>query len=208
MKRRFITLLTAMVFMAVALQAQVSIGLRAGVNFQNINGKDAAGNKLENGLIVGFNAGPVVDIPIADEFFLQTGLLFSIKGAVDKEVTPEHKVNISYIELPVNLLYKPVLGSGHLLLGFGPYVAYGIMGKYGENKIEFEKEAVAGDNNVFKPLDAGANLLAGYEFAFKLSFQLNAQLGLLEINPKITGNAGDETSEKNTGFGISLGYRF
>jgi len=207
MKRKFFTWLTVLAFITVVLQAQVGFGLLAGVNFQNINGKDANGNKLENGLTVGFHAGPVIDLPVADEFLLQTGLLFSIKGAVDKEVTPEHKVNISYIELPVNLLYKPLLGSGHLLLGFGPYVAYGIMGKYGETKIEFAKEANA-ENNIFKPLDAGANLLAGYEFDFKLSFQLNAQLGLLEINPENLSNPEDQTSEKNTGFGISLGYRF
>jgi len=208
MKRKIITLLTLTAFMVASAQAQISFGLRAGVNFQNINGKNAEGNKLKNGLKIGFNAGPIVDISIADEFLVQTGLLFSVKGAVDKEVTPEHTMNISYIELPVNLLYKPLLGNGHLLLGFGPYIAYGIMGKYGENKIEFAKEAGTGDNNVFKPLDAGANLLAGYEFTFKLSVQLNAQLGLLKINPENLDNAEDQTSEKNTGFGISLGYRF
>ena len=39
-------------------------------------------------------------------------------------------LNLSYIEIPVNLLYKPVVGNGKLLLGFGPYIAYGIGGKY------------------------------------------------------------------------------
>ena len=48
--------------------------------------------------------------------------------------------HISYTELPVNLVYKPLLGNGHLLLGFGPYVAYGIMGKLYNEKLWDESE--------------------------------------------------------------------
>ncbi len=59
-----------------------------------------------------------------------------------------------------------------------------------------------------RPFDAGANLLAGYEFGFGISFQLNAQLGLLKVNPGYDGDSNDDTSVKNTGFGISVGYRF
>jgi len=51
-------------------------------------------------------------------------------------------------------------------------------------------------------------MLVGYEFANKVSFQLNTQLGLTKINPEYEGEANDKTSAKNTGFGFSLGYRF
>ncbi len=33
------------------------------------------------------------------------------------------------MELPVHVVYKPQLGTGKLIVGFGPYVAYGITGK-------------------------------------------------------------------------------
>jgi hypothetical protein len=56
-------------------------------------------------------------------------------------------------------------------------------------------------------LDAGANLLAGYEFSNRFSFQLNAQLGLTKINPEYEGATNDKTSAKNTGFGFSVGCR-
>jgi hypothetical protein len=56
-------------------------------------------------------------------------------------------------------------------------------------------------------LDAGANMLAGYQFRNKISVQLNAQLGLTKINPEYEGAGNDKTSAKNTGFGFSLGYR-
>ena len=92
-------------------------------------------------------------------------------------------------------------------MGFGPYVAYGVGGKVEnagiENDVKFEKEAGNAANTVyFKPFDAGANILFGYEFSNKLSAQLNAQLGLVNINAY-----DNDAKLKNTGFGVSLGYR-
>jgi hypothetical protein len=51
-------------------------------------------------------------------------------------------------------------------------------------------------------------MIVGYEFGNKVSFQLNTQLGLTKINPEYEGVSNDNSSAKNTGFGISLGYRF
>ena len=59
-----------------------------------------------------------------------------------------------------------------------------------------------------RPLDAGADIFFGYEFAFKVSVQLNAQLGLLTMEPSYEGDDDDKSSSKNTGFGFSVGYRF
>jgi hypothetical protein len=63
----------------------------------------------------------------------------------------------------------------------------------------------------FKSLDAGANVFAGYEMAGGLFLQLNTQFGMLNINPKDNRTLqvySDKLAVKNTGFGVSLGYRF
>jgi hypothetical protein len=230
MKRR-IGLIAAIVFSTIVLQAQqktsqagrTSFGIRGGVNFQNINGKDDNGDKLENDMLTGFNVGINAEIPVGTDFYFQPGLLYTIKGAKSKDVvlgqTINGKIKIGYIELPLNLIYKPMLGNGHMLLGFGPYIALGVNGKAtyeggGINEssdIKFKNTVTPGDpDNIFylRPLDAGANLLVGYEFSSKLSFQLNTQLGLTKINPEDEGASNDKTSAKNTGFGFSLGFRF
>lgn len=191
----------------------ISFGIRAGVNLQNINGKDVDGDKLENKLVPRFQGGVLVDIPLADQFCIQPGLLFSGKGAKEKDT--DLKVNISYIDVPVTFLFKPVLGTGHMLLGVGPYIGFGIGGNVEDNnenerKIKFENEitpAQYATDFYARRLDAGANLLVGYEMSSKLSIQLNAQLGMAKINPEITG-VSDKTAMRNTGFGLSLGYRF
>jgi len=53
----------------------ISFGIRGGVNFQNINGKDQSGDKLELDMVTRFNAGVVCQIPVATEFYFQSGLL-------------------------------------------------------------------------------------------------------------------------------------
>ena len=137
MKTKFLTLSAIFIFSTIALHAQIGFGLLGGVNFQNINGKDNNGNKLENGLLTGFHAGVNVNIPVAPDFYFQPGLLFSVKGAKNDFFSPGTKASgdfetttkLSYIEMPLNLLYRPQLGKGYILLGFGPYVAFGIGGR-------------------------------------------------------------------------------
>ena len=219
-KQFFLTLLVAGMFSAATAQSTkqtasgVSFGIRAGLNLQNINGRDLFDNKLENKLVPRLQAGVVANIPLADEFYLQPGVLYSGKGA--KEKGTDNNVAINYVEVPITFLFKPVLGTGHLLLGVGPYVGYAMSGKVTEpdgdtRKILFENEVTAAQyvtNPYLRRLDAGANLLFGYELSSKLSLQLNAQLGLTKINPAIQDASENNIALRNTGYGLSLGYRF
>lgn len=194
-------ILTVFLFAFAVAQAQTTFGVRAGVNLQNQNGK-SGGNKLENKIAPGFNIGVNAEMGVAPDFYFQPGLLFTTKGA--KAKVGDGKVSLNYIEVPLNLVYKPVLGTGKLIAGFGPYVAYGIGGKWKVGNSETDVNFGSGDNDDYKPLDMGANLLFGYELASKISIQMNVQLGLLNLDPK----GGSDDIVKNTGFGVSLGYRF
>jgi hypothetical protein len=84
------------------------------------------------------------------------------------------------------------------MLGFGPYVAYGISGKqvFEGNSVTYERGV---DYNAF---DAGANIFVGFELASGIFLQLDTQFGMLDIDPD------ENQTAKNTGFGLSLGYRF
>lgn len=193
-----------------------TFGVRAGLNLQNINGRDESDDRLENKLVPRFHVGVNAEIPVAPEFYVQPGILFSTKGAkFDESFSGDPKLNLSYIEVPINFLYKPTLGAGKLLVGFGPYFAYGIGGKVkteGEDvDVKFKGKVKAGDDPnlvYFKPFDAGANILFGYEFSNRFSAQLNAQLGLVNINSDYDGFPDSDARAANTGFGVSVGYRF
>lgn len=205
-------LLTAVLFTCISVvsYSQTQFGIRAGVNFQNLNGKDSEGDKLENKMKTGFNLGVTADIPVvAPDYFVQTGVLFSTKGA-KLDQPGNDKVNISYLEVPITFLYKPMLGTGKLLLGVGPYVGFAVGGKAGDQDLKFDNEISVqqATEPYLKRFDAGGNILFGYQFTNNLSAQLNAQLGLVNINPKIEGGLEGDATVKNTGFGISLGYHF
>ncbi len=226
MKKKMIGIVSVLTLVACSVNAQtpvettttaekaVSVQIRAGVNFQNLNGK-FAGQDADGKLKTGFHAGIDVPIMIAPEFYIQPGVVFSQKGAKDKD-NSDNKINLSYVEIPVNFVYKPVLGTGHLMLGVGPYIGIGIGGKLtdGDNDvdIEFENEISVAQAPLaaryYRRTDFGGNFLAGYEFSNKLFFQLNAQLGLTNIAPKIASLDEDDYNLKNTGFGLSVGYRF
>ncbi len=205
-------LLTLAVSIQFAAGQKTSFGILGGVNFQNLNGKDAEGDKLENKIKPGFHAGLNVQIPIVPDFYFQPGLLFTTKGC-KAEDDNDVKINISYLELPLNLVYKPLVGKGHFMLGFGPYLAYGISGKVKDGDdsedIEFSNKVDSPQTVLtLRPFDAGANIFAGYELPVGLFFQLNTQLGLLNIQPEYEGMEDNEFSLKNTGFSLSAGFRF
>lgn len=196
-------------------QTKTSFAIRAGVNFQNLNGEDVDGDDLDYKLKTGFHVGVEADIPIAPEFYIRPGALYSLKGA-KLDDNADTKINIGYIEVPVSFVYKPALGTGRLILGVGPYVAFGVSGNIKndddlDEEIEFENEielSQVGDA-VLKGFDAGGNIFFGYEFSQHFFAQINAQLGMVNIMPKIKGLDDDVRGKmKNTGFGLSVGYRF
>jgi len=201
---------------------KMSFAILGGVNFQNLTGKDNNGDKLKNNMLIGFHGGVNAQLQIAPEIYFQPGLLFSTKGAKNIYGSLTGTYKLSYIELPLNVVYKGALGSGFIMVGFGPYLAYAIGGKSSlnnetttvENNIVFKSTVESGDPYLtayMKRFDAGGNIFAGFEMAGGLFVQLNTQFGMININPKdnrILKEFSDKLSVKNTGFGISLGYRF
>lgn len=213
---KLLTFTTAMTVLAFAAQAQnkTTFGVRAGLNVQNLTWDNLAGETVDTKLKAGFHIGVNAEIPVGTEFYVQPGVLFSTKGA--KEDFSDAKINLSYIEIPINFLYKAELDNGKLLVGAGPYFAFGVSGKVkngSEIDVEWKKEISLqqyqeGDVYYLKRFDAGGNLLFGYEFANKFSVQLNAQLGLVNFHPDVEGASSNDGKIKNVGFGVSAGYRF
>jgi len=182
---------------AVPANAQAGrFGINAGVNFANINGKDAEGTKLKTG----FQAGVTYDIGLSDEFVLQPGVSYVQNGT--KLDAFNSKLHLNYIQVPVTFQYQPALGTGNLLLGVGPYVGFGVgkvKGSLFDDKVSSKSDW---DDAGLKKVDAGGKLLVGYQLGMGLSFNLNANLGMA----RLAKNKDDKIH--NTSFGITLGYKF
>ncbi len=209
--------------------AQTKFGVKTGLNITSAIMEDENGDKNSTKPTPGFHIGLTVDIPLFPDFYLQPAALYSNKGFRQTDSWfsgsgNELKLTVSYFEVPVNFVYKPKFGTGRLLLGAGPYAGYGTGGKWKsetnvtigdiviDNKgaVIFKNDSMDGEfgNYLYgKPWDYGVNVLAGYEFFEAISVQLNAQLGLANLAPDVDGQKRDGKL-KNTGFGISVGYKF
>lgn len=210
--------------------AQTKIGITAGLNFSKMRIEDENGNTENTQAIPGIVIGLTVDIPVINDFFVQPAILYARKGFKQETggfygSTDNFKVKADYLEVPVNVLYKPQLGSGHLLLGAGPYIGYGTGGKWksdddavfddmvigNKGDVIFRNDASEGGDMASytygRPFDYGANFLLGYEFLNHLSLQFNARVGLANLQPEF-GGFQPEGKLKNSSLGISLGYKF
>jgi hypothetical protein len=189
--------------------AQTKVGIIAGPNFSSITSKNMIANsgKETSDLLVGLRAGVTLDLPLAQEFYIGTGLLYAGKGGKNKD-NSDFKTTLSYLQIPINFLFKPEVGAGKLNLGAGPYVAYGIGGKnkgtIGNVTAEYKAFDDESGDLKLKRFDAGVGVVAGYELNNGLNFGLNADLGLVNAYEK-TDN---DRSFKNTSFGVYVGYKF
>ena len=196
-----------------------SIGILGGANLQNINGKAYNGDKLNNDMLPSWHFGADLQRPIAPDFYFQPGLMYIRKGDKNTSTSSTSTTSLSYIEIPMDMVYKAALGKGFFMIGLGPYLAYGISGSVKtvsgsltlDQTIIFKRIVGSEDNLLvpyYNPFDAGSNLMVGYELEEGVFIQLDSQFGMLNINPDYQGITDDQSSAKNTGFGLSVGYRF
>lgn len=210
---------TASLAMAQRVESErVSIAIRSGANLQKFEERDSDGRIQKNHLLPGAHFGMDINIPVSSDFHFQTGFLIINKGSKGVGET-KTTIRLSYLEMPLNLVYKKPWGSGYIMLGFGPYVARGFGGHVttGSGAVEFSRDIKftdpAKDDGLswtpyFERMDVGANMFVGYMMSSGLFFQVNTQQGLVKINPTYNQYPGDRSSIKNMGFGVSLGYKF
>lgn len=183
-------------------QAQIKLGPKVGLNLSTMTLK-YAGYGMSPETMIGFNVGIISEITIKGNFVLQPGILFSTKGSKYSVSGYDMSISPSFIEIPVNGLYKIDLGSANFLLFAGPYFAYGIGGDY---KTPSESNDIAygsGEDKDMKSFDCGLNFGAGIEIS---NFQISAQygLGLTNLAPITT----DGAEMKVSVIGISMAYLF
>jgi len=196
------TLIVCLMFSITNMQAQIKFGPALGLNLSTMKVKSNLGD-LYPKTIVGFNVGVISEFSLTSNLFLQPALLFSIKGS-KFTITGEGETDTpSFIEIPVNVVYKFGSGSTKFFLNAGPYFAYGIGGKI---KWEGESDKIkfgSGENDDYKAFDYGLNLGAGGEID---NFIISAhyELGLANLMPG--GDANDKLN--NRVIGLSIGYLF
>lgn len=183
-------LLVLLLFAATTSFAQTRFGITAGVNLANIVGSDAGD---DNAMKIGVHGGLIVDLGITDNFIIEPGVLYSMKGSQSKDDS-EIKLNLNYIEIPILAKYKLESGLNFFL---GPYVGF-LMSATGEpGGVDF-KDAV-------ESTDFGLKVGIGYELESGLGFNAHYEMGLAKISKEILGV---QPSTNNAVIGVGISYMF
>lgn len=165
MKKLRLVAVVAMLAIVTVASAQMNLGIKGGVNYSNIMGKDASDLYEAK---IGFNAGLAADFNFAPEMAIQTGLFFTTKGANFK-ATNKASIDLMYLQMPIHFAYKVSVTPGtRVVLHAGPYVAYGVSGKakYKDISVDVFKEYnfLGNSYSAIQRFDAGVGLGVGAEF--------------------------------------------
>jgi len=203
--RKKVLLVVSVALLSVAyVNAQFKFGARAGVNFTTIYGSDADESKFKPGLQI----GAVGDYALNDALSIQPGILLAQQGWQYKEGKAKMRINLNYIQVPINVQYKMDLGGPNLLLNAGPYLGFGVNGKTkmwdddgkkvdldkDQSKIEFGSGA-----GKLNALDLGLGLGAGLQFD-NIQVGLGVNFGLAKLN--------ENSKMMNTGIALTATYFF
>ncbi len=197
-----ITTLICLLSFSTYLHAQVKIGPKVGLNLATMTMK-YSGVSFDPSIRPGFNVGVVSEIPLTSSLFLQPGFSYSEKGSKYSISDVDMKMSPTYLELPVNVLYKFDTHPVKLFLLGGPCFAYGIGGRYEVMGEKYDISYGADEEDDMRAFDLGVNLGGGVEID---NFQVSVEYGIGITN--LSTVTDDDASMKNRVWGISIAYMF
>ncbi len=127
--KQFLAVITLVVLLAGASQAQVGFGITGGVNFATAGGSDVPSSVKS---YTGYAAGVYADISIPLLFTIEPQVLYTRKGFSDQElfdfgsgpVTVNATFHYDYIEVPVLIKYTLPVPVVNPALFAGPSVGF------------------------------------------------------------------------------------
>ena len=204
MKKIKLSLVIALLGMVSLVGAQnTSFSIKGGLNMSNFYGDELSDKNMKTGFHIGVGA----DFEFAPNMAIQSGLLFTSKGAkyTTDLVSTELNANANFLQLPLHFAYKiDVMPGTRVVLHAGPYVAYGIGGKTSAGNVEvdtFKDDAFLDVLNGLKPFDAGIGLGVGAEFG-SILLDLGWDMGLTNLS-RVNGY-----DVKTQNAYLSVGYKF
>jgi hypothetical protein len=195
-------------------EAQFKFGVQGGLNVSKMQYSIEMISRTDNfrlgpnaGIMFGMDLGES-KLSILQEFSYSTkGFLYNGLQDFSQTATAVNgNVYISYLEMPLNLLYYSSIGKGNFFFGGGPYVAVGLNGKtkviYNEKEVEELDILFGKEPGTIKKTDYGVQGLIGYKLGYGSYIKLFYSHGMANLS-----NVPVE-SIKNRNFGVSFGYFF
>ena len=164
---------------------RLSLGLKAGITFPAfaVSGGTTANDVTTSGL-TSFYAGVLVNIPLGNILSIQPGVSLIGKGGSVKQSNVTTKTSPLYVEIPVNAVVGIEMGPGKVMIGAGPYYAFGVSGKVKVgDQAETDITFGTGATSTLKSTDWGVNFLLGYQLHNGIGLNVGYGVGLQNVQP-------------------------
>jgi len=180
------------------VNAQVTFGAKAGVNFSDITGEKV--DSFEG--LTSFHVGAVAEIQISEKFSVQPELIYSMQGSDYSEDFEgddfEGSVKVNYLNIP--LMAKYYVADGFSLEA-GPQIGLLVSAT---DEYEDEEDDI---KDFLKSTDFGINFGLGYKLESGLNFTARYNIGLSD-NLDADDFETDGAEYKNSVIQFSVGYFF
>jgi hypothetical protein len=151
------------------------------------------------------NGGLLVEIPLEDQWYINTGIHYSGKGAnmfvTDSTMKKDsERVRLNYLEIPVMVVYKfPSEKENQFLFSSGPYLGYGFNGtiNWKGGFIPTKDHVHRKEKEEYRRFELGWMISAIYEIKSSYGLRLDFSKSLLNIQHP-------ETRQKNRVMGFSF----
>lgn len=198
----------ALAILSFSAFAQIpDLGIKGGINLAKISGSDGSGGTSTSGTLTTFSVGAFLDFK-GEVLSVQTGLYYTGKGSKSNEQisSSSSSLNLRYLQVPVDFVFKVPAVIGKVYVGAGPYAAYGISAKVKTSTSGSTSATTdlsfGNDGSQIKRMDYGLQGVAGFQFNSGFLIGLNYDLGLANI-------ANDSSiKSKNQVLGASIGFTF
>ncbi len=236
--KKILLSLGAAFLLAAGANAQVSYGVKAGVNLSQLSGTHEAyveggeSVELDRKFNPSFYVTGFADVPVAPNFSIQPGISLQAKGTKGSynesfseggetaNVSLDAFINTMSIEIPVNAVYYiPTGASGSVFVGAGPYIGYNISGKgklkgsvsYSGEGTDFSEDFNESEKLKFSGDDKDMNAFdAGVNFlgGYKLSNGLIINAGYGLGLSNLIPNAQGDEKSSNRVLSFGVGFQF
>ncbi|MFD0765156.1 porin family protein [Mucilaginibacter lutimaris] len=166
-----------------------------------------------------FSAGAYANLSLGS-VTIQPAVYYSAKGGKTTEEVAVGDIiyraygnmRLSYIQVPVNVVYNIPAGRGSYFLGAGPYIATALKASFKPISVDdndvnnwptTKYELGSGDNNTITRFDYGVNMLAGYQFVNGITINAGYDVGFSNIKTETYLYR----STKTRAMLISVGYQ-
>jgi hypothetical protein len=188
------------------MNAQISFGVKAGLNLANVSGIPSANESFagftvssSTSMAIGFHLGGICNIPLSDNFAISPELLYSTGGfketitesgsflGVSINQSASDNVSLGYIQIPILAKYS-LDKDGGFNFSAGPYIGI----------LVSASDSAGSVSSSCNTIDIGLAFGVGYQLGSGLGFGVRYNLGLTDIFKSYT------TTDTSTGVPISV----